>query len=139
MFKRYWRSKYFFLTNQSLFNNHVVFQLTVGVIGQKETIFDKPMTPAEIHSVVYSTIQPYDVIQAVLQQEVILYCGRLISTNPELFRGILKIRVGWVLEAIMYYLKIFGQNKQIEDHSPYEVRQLLYKVLSIKEWANKEQ
>lgn len=113
-------------------------QLTVGVIGQKETVFDKPMTPLEIQSVVYNTIQPYDVIQAVLQQEVILYCGRLIATNPELFRGILKIRVGWVLEAIKYYLKIFGDKKNIEDHSPYEVRQLLYKVLSIKEWATKD-
>ncbi|XP_018570272.1 probable phosphorylase b kinase regulatory subunit beta isoform X2 [Anoplophora glabripennis] len=114
-------------------------QLTVGVIGQKETVFDKPMTPAEIQAVVYNTIQPYDVIQAVLQQEVILYCGRLIGTNPELFHGILKFRVGWVLEAIKYYLQIFGDKKKIEDHSPYEVRQLLFKVLSIKEWGAKEQ
>ena len=114
------------------------FQLTVGVIGQKETVFDKPLTPAEIQNVVYNTIQPYDVIQAVLQQEVILYCGRLISTNPELFKGILKIRVGWVLEAIRCYLEIFGHTRKLEDHSPYEVRQLLYKVLSIKEWGSKE-
>lgn len=111
----------------------------MGVIGQKETVFDKPMTPAEIQTVVYNTIQPYDVIQAVLQQEVILYCGRLISTNPELFKGILKIRVGWVLAAINIYLKICDVAKPLEDHSPYEVRQLLYKVLSIKEWAINEQ
>lgn len=71
-----------------------VLQLTVGVTGHQETVFDKPMTPAEIQSVMYSTIQPYDVIQAVLQQEVVLYCGRLIATNPEMFKGILKIRVG---------------------------------------------
>ncbi|XP_008194133.2 probable phosphorylase b kinase regulatory subunit beta isoform X3 [Tribolium castaneum] len=113
-------------------------QLTVGVIGQKETVFDKPMTPAEIQHVVYNTIQPYDVIGAVLQQEIILYCGRLIATNPDLFKGILKIRVGWVLEAIKCYLEIFGDKKKLEDHSPYEVRQLLYKVLSIKEWGAKE-
>ncbi|KAJ8920978.1 hypothetical protein NQ315_015773 [Exocentrus adspersus] len=114
-------------------------QLTVGVFGRKETVLDKPMTPAEIQAVVYNTIQPYDVIQAVLQQEIILYCGRLIATNPELFHGILKIRVGWVLEAIKYYLKIFGHKRKLEDHSPYEVRQLLFKVLSIKDWAPKEQ
>ena len=71
-----------------------ILQLTVGVTGHQETVFDKPMTPAEIQSVMYSTIQPYDVIQAVLQQEVVLYCGRLIATNPEMFKGILKIRVG---------------------------------------------
>lgn len=87
----------------------------------------------------YSTIQPYDVIQAVLQQEVILYCGRLISTNPDLFRGILKIRIGWVLEAMKLYLRIKGSPKSLEEYSPYEVRQLLYKVLSINEWAHKEQ
>lgn len=97
------------------------------------------MTPVEIQSVMYTTIQPYDVIQAVLQQEVILYCGRLISTNPELFSGILKIRIGWVLEAMKKYLVIFNIKKKLEDHSPYEVRQLLHKILSIKEWACKEQ
>lgn len=67
-------------------------ELTVGVIGQKETVFDKPMTPAEIKNVMYTTVQPYDVIQAVLQQEVVLYCGRLIATNPDMFKGILKVR-----------------------------------------------
>ncbi|XP_018326902.1 probable phosphorylase b kinase regulatory subunit beta isoform X2 [Agrilus planipennis] len=113
-------------------------QLTVGVINQKETVFDKPMTPIEIQSIIYNTIQPYDVIQAVLQQEVILYCGRLISTNPELFRGILKIRAGWFIEAMRIYLKITNSSKQLEEHSPYEIRLLVYKVLSIKEWANTE-
>lgn len=113
-------------------------QLTVGVIGQKETVFDKPMTPAEIEIVVYNIIQPYDVIQAVLQQEVILYCGRLISTDPEMFRGILKIRVGWVVEALRLYLKFSGSVTKIEDHSPYEIRQLIDKVLSIKDWADNE-
>lgn len=109
-------------------------------MGQKETVFDKPMTPVEIQNVIYSTIQPYDVIQAVLQQEVVLYCGRLIGTNAELFRGILKIRVGWVLEAIKLFLKMKnGENDRgIEDHSPYEVRQLLHKVLSIRDWCKTE-
>lgn len=110
-------------------------QLTVGVIGQRETVFDRPMTPSEIQKIVYSTIQPYDIIQAVLQQEIVLYCGRLIGTNAELFRGILKIRVGWVLEAIKLYLMMTGSDKLLENHSPYEVRQLLHKVLSIKEWC----
>lgn len=114
-------------------------QLTVGVIGQKETIFDKPMTPGEIQAIVYETIQPYDIIQAVLQQEITLYCGRLISTNPELFKGILKIRIGWVLEAMKIYLKIFNFPKKLEEHSPFEVRQLLHKVLSIQNWDDKAQ
>ena len=36
---------------------------------------------------------PDQVIPAVLQQELILYCGKLIATNPELFSGILKVRM----------------------------------------------
>ncbi|XP_021927743.1 probable phosphorylase b kinase regulatory subunit beta isoform X5 [Zootermopsis nevadensis] len=113
-------------------------QLTVGVTGHQETVFDKPMTPAEIQSVMYSTIQPYDIIQAVLQQEVVLYCGRLIATNPEMFKGILKIRVGWVLEAMKLYLQMMSDSKPLESHSPYQVRQLLHKVLSVREWATQE-
>ena len=55
------------------------------------------MIPAEIHSVMYNRVQPHDVIQAVLQQEIVLYCGRLIATEPLVFKGILKIRVGLVI------------------------------------------
>ncbi|XP_018354361.1 PREDICTED: probable phosphorylase b kinase regulatory subunit beta isoform X1 [Trachymyrmex septentrionalis] len=114
-------------------------QIAVGVIGQKETVFDKPMTPTEIQSVMYSTIQPHNVVQAVLQQEILLYCGRLIGTNPEMFKGILKIRIGWVLEAMKLYLQMFVKNtKPIENYSPYEVRQFLIKVLTVKEWAHEE-
>ncbi|XP_014600411.1 PREDICTED: probable phosphorylase b kinase regulatory subunit beta isoform X1 [Polistes canadensis] len=114
-------------------------QITVGVIGQEETVFDKPMTPAEIQSVMYSTIQPHNIIQAVLQQEVLLYCGRLIGTNPEMFKGILKIRIGWVLEAMKLYLEMFVKNPEpIENYSPYKVRQVLIKVLTVKDWANSE-
>ncbi|CAH2067131.1 unnamed protein product, partial [Iphiclides podalirius] len=114
-------------------------QLTVGVIGRKETVFDKPMTPGEIQSVMYSTIQPYDVIGAVLQQEIVLYCGRLIGTNPDMFRGILKIRVGWVLEAIRTYLALFPNEKRpdapLESLSPYRLRTLLQRVLTVSDWA----
>ncbi|XP_031763872.2 probable phosphorylase b kinase regulatory subunit beta isoform X2 [Galleria mellonella] len=115
-------------------------QLMVGVIGQKETVFDKPMTPGEIQSVMYSTIQPYDVIGAVLQQEVVLYCGRLIGTNPDMFRGILKIRVGWVLEAIRIYMQLFPRERRaadsLESLSPYTLRALLQRVLSVPDWAD---
>ncbi|CAH2104309.1 unnamed protein product [Euphydryas editha] len=117
-------------------------QLTVGVIGQKETVFDKPMTPGEIQSVMYSTIQPYDIIGAVLQQEIVLYCGRLIGTYPDMFRGILKIRVGWVLEAIRIYLDLYPEEKRadatLESLSPYKLRTLLQKVLTVSDWAEEK-
>lgn len=115
-------------------------QITVGVIGQRETVFDKPMTPSEIQNVMYSTVQPYDVIYAVLQQEVVLYCGRLIATNPEIFKGILKIRVGWVLEAMRLYLNMTGdEGADIENLSPFQIRKLLQRVVTVSQWANEDQ
>lgn len=108
------------------------------MIGQKETVFDKPMTPAEIQNVMYTTVQPFDVIQAVLQQEVVLYCGRLIATNPTMFKGVLKIRIGWVLEAMRLYLNMSGQTADLENLSPFSVRILLQRILTVSEWANEE-
>ncbi|XP_053690855.1 probable phosphorylase b kinase regulatory subunit beta isoform X2 [Sabethes cyaneus] len=114
-------------------------QITVGVIGQRETVFDKPMTPSEIQNVMYSTVQPYDVIHAVLQQEVVLYIGRLIATNPDIFKGILKIRVGWVLEAMRLYLNMTGdEGADIENLSPFHIRKLLQRVLSVSEYTTED-
>ena len=78
----------------------------------------------------------------ISQQEIVLYCGRLIGTNPDMFRGILKIRVGWVLEAIRIYLEIFPEEKRqdatIESLSPYKLRTLLQKVLTVSDWAEEK-
>lgn len=62
-----------------------------------------------------------------------------------MFHGILKIRVGWVLEAIKMYVKMFPNENQsramqtIECYSPYEVRQLLQQVFTVSEWAQERE
>lgn len=110
------------------------------MIGQKEIVFDRPMTPSEIQNAIYSCFSWADTIFAVLQQEVVLYCGRLIATNPDIFKGILKIRVGWVVEAMKLYLEIkgpdTGMDAEIENLSPFQIRQLLITVLTVSSWAN---
>lgn len=69
-------------------------QLTFGVVGKEEVVIDMPMSPAELREVIYSKVQPHDIVQAALQQELALYCGKLIVTTPDIFEGILKIRIG---------------------------------------------
>jgi phosphorylase kinase alpha/beta subunit len=107
------------------------------VVGNEEVIIDKPMSPAEIREVIYSKVQPHDIVQAVLQQELALYCGKLIVTNPDIFDGILKIRIGWILQAIQLYMDITKENKddifKLGWCSPSEVRRLLQIVLDIGE------
>jgi phosphorylase kinase alpha/beta subunit len=112
------------------------------MIGQKEIVFDRPMTPSEIQNAIYSCFSSNDTIHAVLQQEVVLYCGRMIATNPDIFKGILKIRVGWVVEAMKLYLEIkgaeAGMGNEIENLSPFQIRQLLIQVLTVSQWASDE-
>ena len=69
-------------------------RVTVGTIGKSFTSFDKPQTPTVIYEAIYNNVQPYNIISAVLQQELILYCGKLIASKPELFAGLLVIRMG---------------------------------------------
>lgn len=109
------------------------------MIGQKEIVFDRPMTPSEIQNAMFSCFSWMDTIYAVLQQEVVLYCGRLIATNPDIFKGILKIRVGWVVEAMKLYLEMkgpeSGMDMEIENLSPFQIRQLLMTVLTVSQWS----
>ena len=79
--------------------------ISVGY-SKDEKIIDNPLTPSEIHCLIYSTVSASNPCDAVLQQEIALYIGRLISTKPELFDGILTIRVGNFMSAMRSYLKI---------------------------------
>jgi len=86
-------------------------------------------------------VQPYDVIGAVLQQELILCCGKLIETRPELFKGTLVLRMGWIVRALeiyQSYLDVDGENSCLHkgmvtgtlvNLPPHRVRQLLIGML----------
>lgn len=104
-------------------------QIAIGSFGGQEVIIDHPLTPKEIHSLIYNTItDPYE---AVLQQEIALYLGRLISTSPELFQGILKIRIGSIIQAMKLYTQFRGEKDiRLQDLSPSQVRKLMYRVLT---------
>lgn len=52
----------------------------------------------------------------------------------------MQIRVGWVLEAMRLYLTIHGdEGADVDNLSPYQIRQLLQRVLTVSEWASKEE
>jgi len=105
--------------------------LTVGTIGVDFEEFDKPCTPQEIHTALYTKVQPYNIIGAVLQQELILYCGKIIATKPELFDGMLVLRMSWFVQAIEMYQGFVNPKTtcQIENLPPFKVRQILKQVL----------
>lgn len=108
-------------------------QITVGVFGHEEAVLDKPMTPKEIKSIIYTQCKDH-VYDAVLLQEVIVYIGRLISTTPKLFHGILKIRTGSILHAMNLYLKFTDSNPPpLESLSPNELRKVVHHVFTLRD------
>ena len=71
-------------------------QVTIGVFGYDEEVIDNPLPPRDIKNILYNRCSGYDVTQAVLQQELIINIAKFLSTEPHLFSGILKIRIGSV-------------------------------------------
>ena len=79
--------------------------VTLGVFGHKEVDITKPLTPDRIKEILYDQIFPHDIHQAVLMQELIINISKYISTTPEMFDGIMKLRLGWIVEVMKQELE----------------------------------
>ncbi|XP_041650176.1 phosphorylase b kinase regulatory subunit beta isoform X1 [Cheilinus undulatus] len=120
-------------------------QVTLGFFGQEEEVISNPLSPGVIQGIIYSKCSPQGgQREAVLQQELVIHIGWIISNNPELFSGMLKIRVGWIVQAMKHELKIRGGDMPPQDIyqlSPSDIKQLLLDVLQPqhtgRSWLNK--
>lgn len=121
-------------------------QVTLGLFGHEEIVISNPLSPGVIKDIIYSKCSPHGEREAVLQQELVIHIGWIISNNPELFSGMLKIRVGWIVQAMKHELKIRAGDMPPQDiyqMSPSDVKQLLLDVLqsqqSGRSWLNRRQ
>uniref|UniRef100_A0A8C1AFL8 Phosphorylase b kinase regulatory subunit n=1 Tax=Cyprinus carpio carpio TaxID=630221 RepID=A0A8C1AFL8_CYPCA len=120
--------------------------VTLGLFGHEEIVISNPLSPGVIKDIIYSMCSPHGEREAVLQQELVIHIGWIISNNPELFSGMLKIRVGWIVQAMKHELKIRAGDmppKDIYQMSPSAVKQLLLDVLQPQQtgrsWLNRRQ
>ncbi|NXO19277.1 KPBB kinase, partial [Oriolus oriolus] len=121
-------------------------QVTLGAFGQEEAVISNPLSPAVIKNIIYEKCQLQDERVAVVQQELVIHIGWIISNSPELFSGMLKIRIGWIIHAMQYELKIRAGDmpaKDLYQMSPSEVKQLLLDILQPQQpgrsWLNRRQ
>ncbi|XP_034536696.1 phosphorylase b kinase regulatory subunit beta [Notolabrus celidotus] len=122
-------------------------QVTLGLFGQEEEVISNPLSPGVIQGIIYSKCSPYGgEREAVLQQELVIHIGWIISNNPELFSGMLKIRIGWIVQAMKHELKIRAGDMPPQDIyqlSPSDIKQLLLDVLQPqhtgRSWLSKRQ
>ncbi|XP_043937885.1 phosphorylase b kinase regulatory subunit beta isoform X1 [Protopterus annectens] len=121
-------------------------QVTLGVFGHGEEVISNPLSPGVIKDIIYKKCSSHDEREAVLQQELVIHIGWIISNNPELFSGMLKTRIGWILHAMKHELKIHAgdmPSRDLYQMSPSEVKQLLLDVLQPQQqgrsWLNRRQ
>ncbi|XP_045674622.1 phosphorylase b kinase regulatory subunit beta isoform X4 [Phyllostomus hastatus] len=121
-------------------------QVTLGAFGHEEEVISNPLSPRVIKNIIYHKCNTHDEREAVIQQELVIHIGWIISNSPELFSGMLKIRVGWIIHAMEYELQIRGGGKPAADLyqlSPSEVKQLLLDILQPQQngrcWLNRRQ
>jgi phosphorylase kinase alpha/beta subunit len=79
--------------------------ITLGVFGGDEVEITKPLAPDKIKEILYEKVFPHDVYQAVLMQELIINISKYISCLPEMFKGIMKLRLGWIVEVMKQELE----------------------------------
>uniref|UniRef100_A0A7N6AGL3 Phosphorylase b kinase regulatory subunit n=1 Tax=Anabas testudineus TaxID=64144 RepID=A0A7N6AGL3_ANATE len=122
-------------------------QVTLGLFGHEEEVISNPLSPGVIQGIIYSKCSLHGgEREAVLQQELVIHIGWIISNNPELFSGMLKIRVGWIVQAMKHELKIRAGDMPPQDIyqiSPSDIKQLLLDVLQPqhtgRSWLNRRQ
>ncbi|KAF1581076.1 UNVERIFIED_CONTAM: Phosphorylase b kinase regulatory subunit beta, partial [Eudyptes robustus] len=121
-------------------------QVTLGAFGQEEEVISNPLSPGVIKHIIYEKCHLQDEREAVVQQELVIHIGWIISNSPELFSGMLKIRIGWIIHAMKYELKIRAGDmptKDLYQMSPSEVKQLLLDILQPQQqgrgWLNRRQ
>ncbi|KAM6195433.1 phosphorylase b kinase regulatory subunit beta isoform 4-T5 [Sarcoramphus papa] len=121
-------------------------QVTLGAFGQEEEVISNPLSPGVIKKIIYEKCHLQDEREAVVQQELVIHIGWIISNSPELFSGMLKIRIGWIIHAMKYELKIRAGDmpaKDLYQMSPSEVKQLLLDILQPQQqgrgWLNRRQ
>ncbi|XP_065827266.1 phosphorylase b kinase regulatory subunit beta-like [Oscarella lobularis] len=104
-------------------------QVTLGVFGQREHVISEPLGPFMIKDILYKTVLPHSVYEAVMQQEMLIFLASIISAQPRAFEGMLRLRVGWILEAMRNILVERNCEENISTFSPNEIKTLLIEVL----------
>jgi phosphorylase kinase alpha/beta subunit len=109
-------------------------QIAVGRAYSKASLIVLPMSHNEIAEKINNFCRE-DIRDRVLTQEILIYLGVLIKSEPELFQGLLTLRVGYLILLITSELAQEMGVTQDEAYdylmqlSPFEVKTRLHQVL----------
>ncbi|MDM3858116.1 MAG: glycoside hydrolase family 15 protein [Aphanizomenon gracile PMC649.10] len=110
-------------------------QIAVGRAYSQASLIVVPISGSEITEKINNFCRE-DIRDRVLTQEILIYLGVLIKSEPELFRGFLTLRVGYLILLITSDIArefILTQDEAYErlmQLSPFEVKMRLGQVLT---------
>ena len=113
--------------------------MSVGLPPNHELIISQPIGSSELRDLI-SSASLGDISAATLTQEVLIYLGMFVRTEPNLFHGMLRLRIGLIIQVmaseISRTLKIDGDKAtdMLLNLSPFETKNLLHNIMSGKEY-----
>ncbi len=117
-------------------------QITVGMAFSEDALIDTPMSHTEIADKIALFCRE-DIRDRVLTQEVIIYLGLSIKSQPQLVTGLLTLRVGYLIVLLTSELAMELQVAQDEAYeklmelSPFEIQNRLHQVLTDYQYLGK--
>ncbi|XP_064466085.1 probable phosphorylase b kinase regulatory subunit alpha [Ornithodoros turicata] len=117
-------------------------QVTVGMPPQNEYTITRPLSTKELRTII-NRAHRGDQSTAMLTQEIVVYLGMFIHTEPELFHEMLRLRVGLIIQVMASELarSIQCPAEDATDIllglSPFEMKTLLRNILSGQEFTVK--
>ncbi|XP_055297553.1 probable phosphorylase b kinase regulatory subunit alpha isoform X7 [Sitodiplosis mosellana] len=115
-------------------------QVTVGMPPNNEYTITAPLPEPELRQLIHEAYGD-DESTAMLTQELMVYLAMFIRTEPQLFIEMLRLRVGLIIQVMAKELSrtLNCDGEQASEHllnlSPFEMKNLLYHILSGKEFA----
>ncbi|CAK1578214.1 unnamed protein product [Parnassius mnemosyne] len=115
-------------------------QITVGMPPNNEHTITAPLPENELRQLIHLAYGD-DESTAMLTQELLVYLAMFIRTEPQLFLEMLRLRVGLIIQVMASELSrtLSCNGEEASEHllnlSPFEMKNLLYHILSGKEFA----
>jgi len=115
-------------------------QVTVGLPPNHEIIISRPLGAMELRDLISSAHQA-DISTSALTQEILTYLAMFIRRQPSLFQGMLRIRVGLIIQVMASELArtlAIGADEATDrllNLSPFETKNLLHHILSGQEYG----
>lgn len=115
-------------------------QITIGMPPNNEHTITAPLPENDLRLLIHEAYGEDD-STAMLTQELLVYLAMFIRTEPHLFREMLRLRVGLIIQVMATELSrtLICDGEEASEHllnlSPFEMKNLLHHIISGKEFA----